>query len=99
MRFIYWVITALIALVVVVFAVSNRAVVTLALFPLPAALQVPLYLAVMAAFIVGFLVGAFVVWLASGRHRAEARQLRRRMDRLQRDVAKSPPATAVVKEP
>lgn len=98
MRFIYWVITALIALVVVVFAVSNRAVVTLALFPLPAALQVPLYLAVMATFIVGFLVGAFVVWVGGGRHRAEARQLRRRMDRLQRDVAKTAPP-AVVKEP
>jgi uncharacterized integral membrane protein len=98
-RFIYWVITALVALVVVVFGVSNRAVVTLALFPIPAALQVPLYLAVMAAFIVGFLVGALVVWLSGGRRRAEARRLRRRMDRLQRDAAKSPPATALVKEP
>ncbi len=39
MRFIYWSITALIALVVVVFAVSNRAPVALTFFPLPAELH------------------------------------------------------------
>jgi len=91
-RFIYWFITALVALVVVVFAVSNRAVVTLALFPLPAELQAPLYLVVIVAMILGFFVGACVAWLGAGKHRREARHLRRRIDRLQHDVAKTLPA-------
>ena len=60
MRFVYWFITALVALVVVVFAVSNRAVVALTFFPLPAELQAPLYLVVIAAVILGFLIGALV---------------------------------------
>ncbi|MGH6980375.1 MAG: lipopolysaccharide assembly protein LapA domain-containing protein [Stellaceae bacterium] len=92
MRFIYWFITALIALVVVVFAVSNRAVVALTFFPLPAELQAPLYLVVIAAVILGFIFGACVAWLGAGKHRREARHLRRRIDRLQRDVAKTLPA-------
>ncbi len=97
MRFIYWFVTALIALVVVVFAVSNRALVTLTLFPLPAALDAPLYLVVIAAVVLGFVIGALVAWLGAGRHRREARHLRRRINRLQQDVHKSLPAVA--KEP
>jgi len=91
-RFIYWFITALIALVVVVFAVSNRAEVALAFFPLPAEIEAPLYLVVIVAVVLGFIVGACVAWLGAGKHRREARRLRGRIDRLQRDVAKTLPA-------
>lgn len=94
MRFIYWSVTALIALLVVVFAVSNRAMVTLTLFPLPAGLDAPLYLVVIVAVALGFLAGALVAWLRAGRHRRDARLLRQRIDRLQRDVNKSLPAAA-----
>jgi lipopolysaccharide assembly protein A len=94
-RFVYWFITALVALVVVVFAVSNRAVVVLTFFPLPAELQAPLYLVVIAAVILGFVIGALVAWIAGGKRRAEARELRRRIDRLQRDMGKTLPAAAV----
>ena len=92
MRFIYWLVTALIALVVVVFAVSNRTAVALTFFPLPAAVQAPLYLIVIVALAIGFIVGALVAWLSGGKRRAEARALRRRIDRLQRDLGDSLPA-------
>jgi uncharacterized integral membrane protein len=91
-RLVYWLITALVALVVVVFAVSNRDMVTLTLFPLPAALDAPLYLVVIAAAVLGFIVGALAAWLGAGKHRRAARHLRRRIDRLQRDMSKSLPA-------
>ncbi len=97
MRFVYWFITALVALGGVVFAVSNRAVVALALFPLPAEIQAPLYLVVIVAVALGFIIGALVAWLGAGKHRRESRHLRRRIDRLQRDMSKSLPAPA--KEP
>jgi uncharacterized integral membrane protein len=91
-RFVYWIITALVALVVVVFAVSNRATVALTFFPLPAEVQAPLYLVVIAAVILGFLIGALVAWIAGGKRRSEARDLRRRIERLQRDMGKTLPA-------
>jgi lipopolysaccharide assembly protein A len=97
-RFVYWSVTAVVALLVVVFAVSNRAMVTLTLFPLPAALDAPLYLVVIAAVALGFLGGALVAWLGAGKHRRDARLLRQRIERLQRDVNKSLPAAPVAKE-
>jgi len=97
-KFIYWSVTALIALLVVVFAVSNRAMVTLAFFPLPAGLDVPLYLLVIVAVALGFLLGALAAWLRAGRHRRDARLLRQRIERLQRDVNKSLPAATAGKE-
>ena len=99
MRFIYWLVTALIALVVVVFAVSNREYVPLNLFPLPQdPVKAPLFLVVIVALVLGFIVGALVAWLGGGRRRAEARALRRRIDRLQRDLGDSLPAAAKISD-
>lgn len=58
MRFPGWVIGIPVALVIALFAVSNRAVVALALWPLPDTLDAPLYLVVLAAVLVGFILGA-----------------------------------------
>jgi uncharacterized integral membrane protein len=96
-RFIYWVITALIALVVVVFAVSNRAAVALSFFPLPAQLQAPLYLVVIAALAIGFSVGAATAWLGGGKRRRENRDLRRRLNRVQHDLDVLPAVKIVEK--
>jgi lipopolysaccharide assembly protein A len=93
-RFVYWAAAALVALVLVLFAVSNRAEVSLTLFPLPARLDAPLYLVVLVTLVVGFVLGEAVAWLGGARRRAEHRALRRRHDRLQRDVAETRPAIA-----
>jgi uncharacterized integral membrane protein len=91
-RFVYWAVTALVALVLVIFVVSNRAVVALTLFPLPARLDAPLYLVVIVTLIVGFALGEAVAWFGGAKRRAEHRALRRRHDRLQRDIAETRPA-------
>ena len=90
MKFIYWSVTALIALVLVMFAVSNLGSVELKLEPLPDSIQAPLYLVVLATLAIGFVIGEAAAWIAGGRRRAEARALRRRMDRLERDVGAPP---------
>jgi lipopolysaccharide assembly protein A len=90
-RFLYWAVTALAALVLLIFAVSNRAVVDLTLFPLPAKLMAPLYLVVMVAAIVGFVIGQAAAWIGGAKRRAEHRALRRRHDRLQRDFGQALP--------
>ena len=87
MKLVHWLVTAPIALVLVVFAVSNRAEVTVTLWPLPFELQTWLFLVVLVALFVGFLIGGFVVWIGSLRRRREARQQARRIEMLEREMA------------
>jgi len=95
MRLVYWVVTALLALVLVVFAVSNRASIDLNLWPL-ATLQAPLYLLTIVTLFVGFVLGEAAAWINGGKRRRETRELRRRMERLDRELsANASPATKV----
>ena len=87
MRVLYWLITALVALVCVVFAVSNRAGVTLTFWPLSFELAAPLYLVVLLALLAGFLIGLLVAWIWSWRARWSARERARRIEALERDLA------------
>ena len=58
MRFPGWLIGIPVALVISLFAVSNRAPVAMALWPLPDTVEAPLYLVVLAAVLLGFVWGA-----------------------------------------
>ncbi len=76
-KLIGWLLGVPFAAIAVVFAVSNRALVVADLWPLPWAVQAPLYLFVLVALAVGFLAGGFIAWVGSlavrRRIRAEAR--------------------------
>ena len=87
MRLLYWLGTALVALVCVVFAVTNRAGVTLTLWPFGIELSAPLYLVVLLALLAGFLVGLLVAWVWSWGARRAARARARRIEILERDLA------------
>lgn len=86
MRYLSWIVTLPIALVAVLFAISNRDGVTLSLWPLPFTLDAPLYLAALLALLAGFLAGGFVVWNAQRRHRRRARRESNRVLFLEREV-------------
>jgi len=88
-RVLYWLITALVALVCVDFAVSNRAGVALTFWPLSFELAAPLYLMVLLALLAGFLAGLLVAWVWSWRARRAARVSARRIESLERDLAAS----------
>lgn len=75
------------AAVVVVFTISNRGVVTLDLWPTPFRFDVPLFSAVLAAAIVGFLIGALVSFISAGRRRARNRHLMRMLENSKREEA------------
>ena len=90
MRFLYWSATALVALVLVIFAVSNRATITLTFWPLPALVEAPLYLVMLATLAIGFVFGQLVAWFGGSRRRGETRALRRRMERLERGLGPAP---------
>jgi putative membrane protein len=86
-RYLSWIITIPIALVIVSFAVSNRDPVDLALWPLPFEITVPLYVAVLTALVLGFLAGGLVAWGAGHNYRAAARARGRKASQLERDLS------------
>lgn len=79
--------TALAAGLLVPFAITNRASVSLGLWPLPFLLETPLYLLVLMTLLAGVLIGAAAVWLAGHRSRRELRRQRRRAAALERELA------------
>ena len=86
MKFLFWLAVVLLAAVLAVFAVSNRAAVTLGLWPLPFVGEVPVYLPILLALLLGFVAGATMAWLAAGARRRESRRRRRRITALEREL-------------
>jgi uncharacterized integral membrane protein len=87
MKLVFWIVIAVIAAFLALFAASNREAVALALWPLGAALELPLYLAILGTFLAGFVVGAAAAWIGGGRWRREARRRRRRITALEHELA------------
>ncbi|MGD9616936.1 MAG: LapA family protein [Alphaproteobacteria bacterium] len=86
MKVLYWIVVALAALALALFAASNRAPVSLGFWPFGFALELPLYLAILLTFFAGLLCGALAAW-AGGRHwRREARLRRRSMTALKSEL-------------
>jgi lipopolysaccharide assembly protein A len=75
------------ALFLIVFAVSNRETVSLALWPLPFLVDVPLYLLFFVSLLVGALIGASAAWLAGRRVRRELRRRHGRIQALERELS------------
>jgi len=78
------------AAVFIGFALANRMMVSVQLDPmglsnLPLAYDVPLFLPIFIAMMVGVLVGGVSMWLSEGRHRRAARFQRRDLERQRRE--------------
>ena len=76
-----------VALVIVVFAVANRQVVTVDLWPFELSLTPPLFALVLGAMLIGFLAGMFVMWVSAGKTRDRARRQTYRASSLEREVS------------
>src|SRR4051794_10904592 len=86
MRVLYWIVLALIALALALFAASNREAVSLGFWPLGLALELPLYLAILLTFFTGLLCGAVAAWVGGRHWRSEARRTRRRVTALESEL-------------
>jgi uncharacterized integral membrane protein len=82
----YWIVLALVAFALALFAASNRAPVALGFWPFDLALELPLYLAILLTFFAGLCCGALAAWVGGRRWRREARQRRRRMTALESEL-------------
>ena len=87
MRRLAWIVTVPITIVVVVFAVSNRDFVTLNLWPFELTYSMPLFALVLICLVVGFLLGALIMWLSAGKTRGRAREAYYKASSLERDLA------------
>jgi lipopolysaccharide assembly protein A len=83
-------ITALFALpftlLIILFAVSNRALVTVELFPLPGQAILPLYLLVLPLLALSFFLGALLMWVLGHGARATARRESKRAQKLEKEL-------------
>ncbi|MBM3571519.1 MAG: DUF1049 domain-containing protein [Alphaproteobacteria bacterium] len=90
MRLLSFLVLLPVTLATVVFAVSNRGQLTLRFWPLPYAVDLPVYILALGAVLVGFALGAAVVWIVGGNRRRRLRAAMRdqgaRADALTREV-------------
>ena len=87
MRVVRWLVIGFVALLLVVFAISNRQIVEVTFWPFPAIIDSALSLIVLGAIVLGFLVGQSLAWLGAQRWRSEARVKQRRIEALERELA------------
>lgn len=86
MRYLSLIITFPVAVLAVLFAISNRGTVNFSLWPTPFSLEAPVYLATLLFLVVGFVVGGVITWLNQGRNRRRARVMTDRVAILERDL-------------
>ena len=86
MKFLFWFFVVVVAAALSLFAISNPQSVTLGFWPAPLLVEVPLYVAVLVALAVGFLLGEFAAWNAGRRRRRETRRHRRRLASLEGEL-------------
>ncbi|HLI10929.1 MAG TPA: lipopolysaccharide assembly protein LapA domain-containing protein [Alphaproteobacteria bacterium] len=87
MKLIGWILGALVAIVLILFAVSNRGAVALQIWPLPFSLELPLYAALLAALVIGFIAGGLGGWLGGFKWRRRARRAESEAAALRRQLA------------
>jgi putative membrane protein len=87
-RLINSIIAVIVALLVILFAVSNRQPVTIEIWPFPYQLALGLYAVILLALAVGFIAGAIGMWLVGGQKRRELRRLRRQTRDLEESLAR-----------
>ncbi len=72
--------------IAVVFAVVNRQLTQVNLWPFDIELQAPLFLVVLLSIFVGFILGGVASWMAATRKRRRARNDRARLRNLEQEV-------------
>ena len=91
MKYVARILLGVVAVLAVVFALANREVVTVNLWPFPFDKPMPLYIAILGAVALGLILGAAASWPARERMRRRARAGERRAVALKRAAPANPP--------
>lgn len=87
LKLIFWLLLLPVAIVLIAFAIANRAPVAVRLDPLPFAIDMPLYAVGLTGIFIGLLAGGVMTWLRGHRWRKLARELQRDNEQLERELA------------
>lgn len=74
-----WIVLAPLGLIIIIFSASNRALVTLELWPLPFAVTAPAFAVALGCAVGGFLFGACAAFVSGAAKRLQARNLEREL--------------------
>lgn len=87
-------IALVVALIIVLFAVSNRDQVIVQVWPLPYQISLGLYAVILWAVLIGFAAGMIVAWVMGAARRRDLRESRRRIRDLEQSLGRhqSPPS-------
>ncbi len=77
------------AVLVILFAVSNRAQVDITIWPFPFQATLGVYAVVLLAVLVGFLAGLIAAWFAGATKRRERKRLRGQVKDLEQNLLKA----------
>ena len=88
MKLINTIIAAVVALLIVLFAVSNRAPAVVEVWPFPYQLALPLYAVILLTVLMGFIAGIIASWLSNAGKRRETKRLRRQVRDLEESLAR-----------
>jgi uncharacterized integral membrane protein len=88
MKLLFWIVGLPLLLLAAFFAIANRELVTVSLWPFADPIEIPLFAAIVAPLYFGVLIGAVAGWWSGRRARARARAEARRADALERETAK-----------
>ena len=86
MKILIRVLAAVIALIAIWFALANRGPVAVSFDPLPAQVELPIYLLIFLVLALGILVGGTSHWFATAHRRGAARDNKRRLVVLEREL-------------
>ena len=86
-RFVWLIITIFLVAVAVAFVTSNKALITLYLWPFDGMLIVPIWLVVTSSFIIGGLLSIFLMWAQALAIRARLWNLKVKFNRLEAETA------------
>lgn len=100
MRYITYPIYAAVAVALIVLSLANREIVTLSTLPeglaavpgmgwLSISVQLPLFIVVLGAMLLGFAIGELFEWLREHKYRAEASQKKVEVKKLERELRRT----------
>jgi uncharacterized integral membrane protein len=85
MKVLSWLISVPFAVIVILFAISNFETVTLNVWPVPFAVDAPLYLVVLVSVLFGVLWGGVAAWISGGKARARMRMAEMKAEQTARE--------------
>lgn len=96
MKVLSWLVGLPLAVIVLLFVLSNRQGATVGLWPFEDGIDLPVYLIVLLPLLAGFFIGVLTAGLKGLKHRRRARQQARRLVDLERqlEAARASSATA-----